>query len=236
MSYCVNCGVKLEASLEECPLCHTPVLNPKEFSHTRPVSPFPRVRGQVDAIKSKDWAVLLSIVLIAVCISCGMLNWLVYDRYLWSLPVIGACIIIWVAAIPAVIYTRLPIYASLLFDGLAVSLYLYLITLMTKTNNKAWFWELGLPITGLATFLVIVFVLLRRKLSASFLTTALYIFAEIPVLCICIELLARRFMGAPKGLSWSAVVLTACVIIVAALGTILSKKRFRNAVRKRLHF
>ena len=28
MSYCVNCGVKLEESLTKCPLCNTPVINP----------------------------------------------------------------------------------------------------------------------------------------------------------------------------------------------------------------
>ena len=27
MSYCVNCGVKLDPSLERCPLCNTPVIN-----------------------------------------------------------------------------------------------------------------------------------------------------------------------------------------------------------------
>ena len=31
MSYCVNCGVELDASAKECPLCNTPVLNPREL-------------------------------------------------------------------------------------------------------------------------------------------------------------------------------------------------------------
>ena len=29
MSYCVNCGVELDASAKKCPLCDTPVYNPK---------------------------------------------------------------------------------------------------------------------------------------------------------------------------------------------------------------
>ena len=29
MSYCVNCGVELDASATKCPLCDTPVYNPK---------------------------------------------------------------------------------------------------------------------------------------------------------------------------------------------------------------
>lgn len=40
----------------------------------------------------------------------------------------------------------------------------------------------------------------------------------------------------PLHLTWSAVVLTVCVIIDVALVTILVKKRLRNEVRRRLHF
>ena len=29
MSYCVNCGVELDGSLQACPLCNTQVINPK---------------------------------------------------------------------------------------------------------------------------------------------------------------------------------------------------------------
>ena len=32
MSYCVNCGVELDASSRECPLCNTPVINPRELN------------------------------------------------------------------------------------------------------------------------------------------------------------------------------------------------------------
>ena len=65
MSYCVNCGVELEASLRECPLCHTPVVNPKEAGKTVPPSPYPTDRGQVEEVKRKDLGILLSVVLLA---------------------------------------------------------------------------------------------------------------------------------------------------------------------------
>ena len=41
MSYCVNCGVELDASLEVCPLCNTPVLNPNEIERPQLKTPFP---------------------------------------------------------------------------------------------------------------------------------------------------------------------------------------------------
>ena len=119
MSYCVNCGVELESSLTECPLCNTPVINPKELYNLKQTSPYPQKKGQVDVVKRTDLTILLCIVLIATSLSCLALNLFVFYQSLWSLFIIGACLIIFVFAIPAVVYTRLPIYISLLFDGAA---------------------------------------------------------------------------------------------------------------------
>ncbi len=234
MSYCVNCGVKLDPSLERCPLCNTPVINPNEITHIHSVPPFPKEKGQVEMVRRKDLAILLSVSLSAAAIVCGLLNLLVFSGSLWSLYVIGACVVIWVLAIPAVIYTRLPIYFSLFFDGLAIGVYQYLISF--NTADREWFFELSLPITALCTAAAILFALLMRRLSSAFLMTGLYFFVESALLCVGIELLIDRFLEKPFGLTWSAVVLAICCVIVIALITILSRTRLRNAVRRRLHF
>ncbi len=234
MSYCVNCGVELEASLERCPLCNTPVINPNEVTHTNAVPPFPKEKGQVEVVKSKDLALLLSISLTATAVVCGSLNLLVFSQSAWSLYVIGACLVLWVLAIPAVIYTRLPIYFCLLFDGLSIGLYQYLISFNTKSH--VWFYELAMPLTLLATAIALLFALLYKKVSRSFLMIGLYFFSCLALLCAGIELLIERFFETPFRLTWSAIVLSICVVIDIALITILSRARLRNAVRRRLHF
>lgn len=234
MSYCVNCGVKLEASLKKCPLCNTPVMNPSELKESISPSPFSKVAGQPETVLRKDWGLLLTIVLTATAISCGLLNAFVFQKNLWSLLIIGMCILIWVFALPTVIYMKMVIYAYLVFDGFAVAAYLYMISFVTP--GVQWFTLLALPITAIVTFLAVVFAFLFRKISHSFLPTALYIFIEIPVLCIGIELLIHNYHHQSMRLTWSAVVLTACGIICIMLITVLSKKRLRNAVRRRLHF
>ena len=234
MSYCVNCGVKLDPSLDRCPLCNTPVLNPNDIPLDRPVSPFPKEKGQVEVVKRKDLAILLSVVLLATGGTCLLLNLLAFQNHFWSLYVIGACLVIWVMAIPAVIYTRMSMPLSLLLDGAAIALYQYLICFNTTDNR--WFLQLGLPITVLVTALAILLTLLIRKVSHSFLAVALYIFSEIAVLCVGIELLIRHFLERDPALTWSALVLAICCVIVIALITIISRARLRNAVRRRLHF
>lgn len=234
MSYCVNCGVELESSLKNCPLCHTPVINPSELKKSQQSSPYPKEKGQVDMVKRKDLGILTTIVLLATSASCLLLNITVFSSSLWSLFIIGACLLLFVLVIPAVIYTKLPIYVSLLFDGVATGIYLYMITF--NTSDDRWFFGLALPIVALVTILVLIFALLLRTFPVSFITTALYFFAETAVLCVGIELLIRRYFDSPLRLIWSAVVLTACSVIVIILITILSKRRLRDAVRRRLHF
>lgn len=234
MSYCVNCGVELDADLQRCPLCHTFVINPNELKKLEHTSPYPREKGQVEVVKRKDLGILLSVVLSATAASCALLNIFVFNQSMWSLLIIGICILLFVLAIPAVIYTKLPIYLSLLFDGIAIGGYLYMITYLTPSPE--WFWQLALPIVVLVTLLVEILTLLIRSFPVSFITTALYIFAEAAILCVGIELLIDRFLNKQLQLSWSAVVLTACGIIVIALITLLSKRRLRDEVRRRLHF
>lgn len=72
MSYCVNCGVKLDPSLKYCPLCNTPVINPHDLSKMQPVSPFPKEKGQVEVVRRKDLAILLSVSLTAAGL-CSLL-------------------------------------------------------------------------------------------------------------------------------------------------------------------
>ena len=191
-------------------------------------------QGQVETVKRKDLGILISMVVLATAVTCGILNALTFQESLWSLAVIGACIILWVIMIPAVIYTKQPVYVSLLYDGGAVALYLFMLSYLTGTRD--WLWGLGLPITVLITVLAEAFTVCVRKLPRSFLTVSLYIFTAVGLLCMGLEILIDRFVGGNIALSWSAVVLTVCGILDIAVITMLSRRRLRNAVRRRLHF
>lgn len=237
MSYCVNCGVKLEASLERCPLCNTPVINPNETAsnvpHPRP--PYAQENGQIEVVKRKDLAILIFVTMSSIALVSGLLNLFVFrTTHLWSLYVIGACLLIYVISLPAVIYSPLPLYGYLLLDGIAAALYLYMISF--DTPHQRWFFQLGLPICIMLCFLALLFVLLIRKLSSAFLMKALYIFTELAVMCVGLELLIRRYYEEPLQLTWSAIILAVCGVIVVTLITILSRAHLRSAIRRRLHF
>lgn len=235
MSYCVNCGVELDASATECALCNTPIVNPKDLTPRHEIpTPFPREKGAVEAVKKKDMGILLSTVVLATAVTCGILNALVFTGSLWSLAIIGVCVVLWVIMIPVVIYTKQPIYLSLLYDGVAVLAYLYMVTYMVDRDD--WFFGLGLPIVILVTLLAETVTLCIRKLPRSILTIALYLFSAMALLIVGLEILIDRYLHGEISLSWSTIVLTICIIVDIAIITLLSRRRLRNAVRRRLHF
>lgn len=234
MSYCVNCGVELDQTAKHCPLCNTPVLNPRELVPKEGRTPFPKDKGSVEVVKRKDLGILITTLALATAITCGLLNLLVFSANLWSLAVIGVCVILWVILEPVVIYTKQPIYLSLLYDGLAVSAYLYMLTFMVERND--WFFGLGLPIVAFVTLIAEIMAVCIRKLPRSFLTISLYLITAIALVCVGLEILIDRYLSGNIALSWSAVVLTVCAIVDIAIITLLSRRRLRNAVRRRLHF
>ena len=234
MSYCVNCGVELDGALQECPLCNTPVINPRELSRQKASSPFPEDKGAVETIRRKDLGILTSSILAATAVACGVLNLLVFTGVAWSLAVIGACLLVWVMMVPLVIDSHQSVYLSLLLDGVAVGLYLFMLSFLTA--DQEWMWGLGIPIVILVTIIVELMTICIRNLPSSFLTNSLYVVNAVGLLCLGLEILIDRYISGSIALSWSAVVLTVMVCVDAMLITVLSRRRLRNEVRRRLHF
>ena len=237
MSYCVNCGVKLEQSLQTCPLCHTPVINPND-PHTQiascSYSAFPQKSGEVELARQKDAGIWLTIVLAASALTCFILNITTFQSNRWSLPVIGACILLWVFFCPKMLYSKFPLAFCLAADALCIIGYEYFLSTLTSSDH--WFYQLALPTTIMTGSLILIYILLYRLVSRAVLATVLYFFIEVGILNVGIEILIDRFLGLPFKLGWSAIVLSVCTVISVALIAVLSIARLRNTVRKRLHF
>lgn len=234
MSYCVHCGVELDPSLKKCPLCNTPVLDPNNIPYFEATSPYPSKKGKVEPARKKDAAIFVSVLLLTIGITCGILNWLVFSRAPWSLLVIGFCVVIWVICIPFIFYQKLSPYLAVLFDGMAASFYLYLISRLTGSAD--WLFYLGLPIVAMFTVLLEILMLFILKVNHSFFAVTLYILSLISLSCIGIELLCRNFLEDPLRITWSAIVLTVCIVFIMAIVTILLLPRVREEARRRLHF
>ena len=233
MSYCVNCGVELEATIKKCPLCETPVMNPNEMVKEKEHSPFPEKLGQVEGIKRKDIGILLSSVFVCVAVSCSLLNYFVFPGNRWSLLVVGFCGLMWTMTVPPVVVPKLRMRISTLVNCLMVCIYLLLIGFFA--DSFEWIWQLGLPITMTVCILIEIFLTVGKN-KRTFLVLGSTFFAEVAILCVVIELLVQRYRGLPLHIHWSSIVLTVCVILDITLLTMLSRKRIRNEIQRRFHF
>lgn len=233
MSYCVNCGVELDKTCKTCPLCNVPVVNPIQPVDTVSQAPYPKEKGQVTPAKHSDVAILLSVVYIATAIVCGVLNLFVLTIGAWSLYVIGICILLWIVSVPAFIYTKLPIYLSILLDGVAVAFYIGFIAY--NFPGDGWYFNIALPIVVIMTAFTNLFAFLNRRNNSSILSQAVLVFAGIGLVSVEVEILIHRYFDNKIYLTWSAVVLTCCAIIVVALLTIIKRSRLREEVRRRMH-
>ena len=137
MSYCVHCGVELDATASFCPLCHTRVLDPGQPVDTASPKPFPTRRGEVAPAAKQEVALLITAMLASVAVCCGVLNLFLRADRMWSLYVIGAAAMLWGAGAAAA-GPGMHLLLRLLLDVAAVALYVYLISV--DLNGRDWYW------------------------------------------------------------------------------------------------
>lgn len=237
MSYCVQCGVKLEQSLKSCPLCHTPVINPNELKSTAysdGVGPFATVKGEVEPMKKHDLGLWLTLVFGSTALACGILNLFVFNHNYWSIPVIGACIVLWLFFCPRMFLPKIPVSVNLIVSAVSVIFYELAITLMTEHDR--WFYHLVLPITLVIMGLTVLYGVLYKFVSTSLIASALYLFIDAAILSVAVEYFVDNFLRREIHIFWSAIVFSVCAVISIALFAILSIRRLRITVQKRLHF
>lgn len=233
MSYCVNCGVELDATLKKCPLCETVVYHP-ERTEVNSEETFPKKKGEVDTVSKKEGIVFVTVLLLTIAVTCTLLNIYVYNRNWWSIPVNGVCITLWVFFMAAIFCEKITVYGMILLDAIAIGNYLFMISLITSSDR--WLIMIGLPILAVAFVLIEISVFLSKKLPSSLLTGTLYFFVTIAGVCVTIEATIDNYVREIIRLGWSAIVVTVCAIISVFIILILMMGRLRNSIRRRLHF
>ena len=233
MAYCVNCGVELDTNLKKCPLCNTPVYFPQMQKEDKAPT-FPKRRGEVEPVNRKDMIIFISGLFFSIMLTCTLLNVLVFDHVWWSIPVVGGCFTIWIFFIAAVVMNKISIYGMIFADMAAMFSYMFMISLLV--DNQKWLYHIAAPIIFIIFLQWEIVVLLSKKLPFSIWVGALYFFSMIAITCVSVEIILDLFFTAKVYLSWSAIVLTVCVVILVMIILVLMMGRLRSNINRRLHF
>ena len=152
MSYCVHCGVELDATAAFCPLCHTKVLDPGRPVDTQSPKPFPTERGEVPPIPKGAVAAVITAMLACVAVGCGLLNLFLKPGRAWSLYVIGATIMLWLWIVLPLLFRKIPLLLRSVINVAAVVLYVYLMSV--ELNRRSVISAAAIIIGSLGVFLV----------------------------------------------------------------------------------
>ncbi|MCI8415297.1 MAG: zinc ribbon domain-containing protein [Ruminiclostridium sp.] len=234
MSYCVNCGVELDATASFCPLCHTPVVNPNQPVDLTAPKPFPQERKEVPPVHRGQLAILLTTILLSVAVCCGILNRFLPTDHLWSLYVIGAAAMLWVWIVPPLLHHKPGAFRlQLLADISAVAAYVSLVAV--DLDSWEWYWHLALPIILWMGALFLFWGLTLGKRQRSVISSATLVIGSLGVFAMGVERFTDLFFHGKWAPSWSLIVLTVCVVLMVPLLVIRHVPSLREEVRRRFH-
>lgn len=102
MSYCVNCGVELDASAKKCVLCDTVVINPNvKVEAEKPVAPFSDevfIPSDLSSRAKKRIALaVITMVMLIPNIVCLLINLTLFKEGYWAVAVNASSLFVWLA-------------------------------------------------------------------------------------------------------------------------------------------
>lgn len=233
MSYCVNCGVELDSTAAFCPLCQTPVRNPSQPVDRDSPTPFPTEPSEVPLQARKAAAALVSAMLGAAAVSCGLLNLILPASHIWSLYVIGAAAMLWIFLVPPLLWRRLPWPVLILLDTGAIGL--YILAIAWELDGLNWYVRLALPAVVLLGAILLALVLLLHGGKRSILTSTTLIIASAAVYLAGLELFGDLYFHGKWAPSWSLVLLIVAGALEIPLVVVRRVPSLRREVRRRFH-
>lgn len=230
MSYCVNCGVKLAETEAKCPLCDTPVVNPREPDVGKGPGAYADTVEYI-ALQHIDRRYLgkLLVVLVAACMAILVLC---------DLLTLGA--VTWFRyAVIAGVYLICSfgfLYAKSMY--LAISLWtvgnLFLLgTIAWLTDGMPWFYYLAAPL-ALAAGLYLLFCLWSLKKKKNLLRNTGFCLLICGIALIGIEILTDLHMYDAVSLFWSIYAMLPVTALSIFLIAISFNKRLLDQIRRRV--
>lgn len=229
MSYCVNCGVELEKACKSCPLCDTPVINPREKTEPSEKLAYPDVLSIPKSTNNLYLAFVLSLVILIPTLVSTIINALLFDNPVIKYVVGGFALawiwflflLLWKKPIPSVLVT---------VDSVAVLLYFQLFK--TGGNSAGWVDYFVVPVVISLWIIINAFILwMRKKRSKSAIAAA--VLASINVLTVICEIRASAFFLGRLQFVVS-LVMTACCVSLVIFFTVLDKsKRMKMWLHKK---
>lgn len=231
MSYCVNCGVELEKGCPSCPLCDTPVINPKEMKTKEEKPVYPENISIPKSLSKKYWVFVFSLVLLIPNLVLIILNALIFDSSVVKY-IVGGFVVAWIWFLFPLLWKK-PIPVILLaIDAIALLTYLDMYKIYGDDNG--WFNSIVLPVVIALWAICNLFIFwLKKPRSKALISIA--VLGAVSVMSFVIEICMNMFYNGKLQVVVS-VVLTACCVSLMILFIFIEKSRRFKAWAERKFF
>ncbi len=145
MSYCVNCGVELNNSASECPLCDTPVINPNSIRDFSDDPPYPERIELPPPAKRRYGAIIASLLLLLPNIVCVLTNILLTPELLWCVYVVASSALFWFISLFPFMMKKVRPYLIITVDAIVAAAYIF-VFYYYDSNRTGWFGKIAIPL------------------------------------------------------------------------------------------
>lgn len=231
MSYCVNCGVELEKSCRECPLCDTPVINPREKYTGEVKSAYPDNIIIPKSLSKKYWVFVISLAMLIPNLVMLILNALFFDSSVVPY-VTGGFAVAWIWFLFPFLWKKVMPMLLLAIDALALLAYLY--SFHAFGLDTGWFKRIVMPVVIAMWAIGNIFIFLFKRVSSKSIRTIAALGA-INIMTFVVEICINMFISGRLQIPVS-LVMTACCVSLMIFFVFVAKSKRLNAWAKRKFF
>lgn len=223
MSYCVNCGVELEKGLPLCPLCDTPVINPKEPKDEDVKPPYPLNFTVPKSLSKKYIVFVVSLTMLIPNLILLVLDTVFFQSGI-SYYIAGACTVLWIWFLFPFLWEK-PIPVILLaLDAMSLMIFTYYIKV--TANNTDWHGKIAMPVIIALWAMCNVYMFWQKKprrkeSKAIFALTCVVLFTAVLEVCISLYLYGRLSFVI------TLIVAACCIALMIFFIALLNSRRLR---------
>lgn len=230
MSYCVNCGVELEKGCPACPLCDTPVINPREVEKTPDIPAYPEIVKIPKATQKRFTVFVVSMVMLLPNIVLAVLDLMFWENGMTTM-IFGASIVLWLWFLFPLLWKK-PIPVVLLgIDALALIGFLKFCSLKT-TTSPGWFNSLVLPVVITLWAICNIFIFWLKKPRSKTSKTIAAVIA-VNILSFVVEVSLNMFYLGKLQVGVSLVVAACSVPLIIFFIALVKSRRLKAWVSRK---
>lgn len=231
MAYCIKCGVKLEDSEKQCPLCQTVVCHPDIKQPDNAVQPYPTEHIILLREMNNKYKIIIATICIFIpAILTFICDYKINSEIVWADIVFSSvCFLYSLIFVPLIF----PKKDTLIYIGVSFAALLLFLWYLSYTINGNWFFPFALPLICSIALITISAILIKRFTKKSYLFVFAIVFMLTGADCVLTEFLIGKTFFNHVNFLWSFYPFITFIAVGVVLFLINRNKKLKEQMTKK---